>query len=60
MKISGQEFSKVVEIANQMVWKTPAYLDVLAPRTDGQEYPVLGFLYACYKQGATFCIWRPE
>jgi len=40
MAPSNEEFAKLVEVANQLVWKKPN-LDVLAPRTDGQEYPVI-------------------
>lgn len=40
MGLSNEEFEKVVEVANQFVWKKPN-LDVLAPRTDGKEYPVI-------------------
>jgi len=31
---------KLVEVANELVWKKPN-LNVLLPRTDGQEYPVI-------------------
>src|SRR5260370_41749297 len=37
---SNEEFAKLVEVANQLVWKKPN-LDVLAPRYDGLEYPVI-------------------
>ena len=40
MERSKKEFAKLVEVANQLVWKKPN-LEVLAPRTDGQEYPVI-------------------
>jgi hypothetical protein len=40
MTPSNEEFKKLVELANQLVWKKPD-LDILAPRTDGQEYPVI-------------------
>ncbi len=40
MATSNEEIKRLVEIANQLVWKKPD-LDVLAPRSDGQEYPVI-------------------
>jgi hypothetical protein len=40
MALSDGEFKKIVEIANQAVWKTPN-LNVLTPRADGLEYSVI-------------------
>jgi hypothetical protein len=40
MRLPNEDFRKLVEVANQLVWKKPN-LDVLAPRTDGLEYPVI-------------------
>jgi hypothetical protein len=37
---SNEEFVKLIEVANQLVWKKPN-LDVLVPRADGLEYPVI-------------------
>ena len=40
MTLSNERFKKFVELANQLVWKNPD-LDILSPRPDGQEYPVI-------------------
>jgi hypothetical protein len=40
MKPSTEEFKKLVNVANQLVWKNPN-LDILQPRTDGTEYPII-------------------
>lgn len=40
MTLPKENFKRLVEIANDLIWKKPD-LDVLAPRTDGMEYPVI-------------------